>query len=308
MRRLASVLGAHVLVEEGEPMIDVDHAASRSERGTTYILMGDAAAAQRLAAPDASPSLLFQILRALPGRRPADRRRSHAAPERGRAMTALVVDPRRSRSSPLLGALRAARARPARSPRLPTASPSADPVPLHRARRSRSAASTRRCGSPASRARRSCRCSSRRCRCTSRSTRRCRASATARCRCSRRSSSAPRAPASRSTRGSSAGRTFRHAIRQLVEHETVRHVVVDRRRRRLAGLLPDDISWLLEHVPGEIIVIRPGPTSTQVLSSVRPGSRPKSRQSRATRGSGTRPDDPPPRFRFRASVARNGRT
>jgi hypothetical protein len=24
------------------------------------------------------------------------------------------------------------------------------------------------------------------------------------------------------------------------------------------GLLPDDISWLLEHVPGEIIVIRPG--------------------------------------------------
>jgi two-component system sensor histidine kinase KdpD len=65
VRRLASVLGAHVLVEEGEPMIDVITRIAR-ERGTTYILMGAPPARngwQRLTAP----ALLFQILRALPG-------------------------------------------------------------------------------------------------------------------------------------------------------------------------------------------------------------------------------------------------
>ena len=65
VRRLASVLGAHVLVEEGEPMIDVITRVAR-DRGTTYILMGAPPARngwQRLTAP----ALLFQILRALPG-------------------------------------------------------------------------------------------------------------------------------------------------------------------------------------------------------------------------------------------------
>ncbi|HUX73996.1 MAG TPA: sensor histidine kinase KdpD [Steroidobacteraceae bacterium] len=65
VRRLASVLGAHVLVEEGEPMIDVITRVA-NERGTTYILMGAPPprnAWQRLT----RPALPFQILRALPG-------------------------------------------------------------------------------------------------------------------------------------------------------------------------------------------------------------------------------------------------
>ena len=65
VRRLASVLGAHVIVEEGEPMIDVITRVVR-DRGTTYILMGAPPPRngwQRLRAP----SLLFEILRALPG-------------------------------------------------------------------------------------------------------------------------------------------------------------------------------------------------------------------------------------------------
>ena len=65
VRRLASVLGAHVLVEEGEVMIDVITRIAH-ERGTTYILMGTPPARsawQRLT----KPALLFQILRALPG-------------------------------------------------------------------------------------------------------------------------------------------------------------------------------------------------------------------------------------------------
>jgi hypothetical protein len=36
------------------------------------------------------------------------------------------------------------------------------------------------------------------------------------------------------------------------------------------GLLPDEISWLLENVPGEIIVIRPGtPADPEVLRTGR---------------------------------------
>jgi hypothetical protein len=54
------------------------------------------------------------------------------------------------------------------------------------------------------------------------------------------------------------GRSYHHAIRQLVEHEPFDTVVVTAGDVGSPGLLPDDISWLLEHVPGEIIVIRPG--------------------------------------------------
>ena len=65
VRRLASVLGAHVLVEEGDSMIEVVTRVAR-ERGTTYILMGtppSRSAWQRLT----QPALVFQILRELPG-------------------------------------------------------------------------------------------------------------------------------------------------------------------------------------------------------------------------------------------------
>jgi hypothetical protein len=54
------------------------------------------------------------------------------------------------------------------------------------------------------------------------------------------------------------GRSYHHAIRELVERESFDTVVVTAGDVGSPGLLPDDISWLLEHVPGEIIVIRPG--------------------------------------------------
>jgi two-component system sensor histidine kinase KdpD len=65
IRRLASVLGAHLLVEEGDSIADV---ASRvaHDRGTTYILMGrpnPRSALQRLS----KPALPYELLRELPG-------------------------------------------------------------------------------------------------------------------------------------------------------------------------------------------------------------------------------------------------
>jgi len=54
------------------------------------------------------------------------------------------------------------------------------------------------------------------------------------------------------------GRSYRHALRQMITNEHFDTVVVTAADHGSSGLLPDDISWLLENVPGEIIVIRPG--------------------------------------------------
>jgi hypothetical protein len=60
------------------------------------------------------------------------------------------------------------------------------------------------------------------------------------------------------------GRSYRHALRQLIAHEHFDTVVVTAADRGSTGLAPDDISWLLENVPGEIIVIRPGTTAVDL--------------------------------------------
>ena len=140
----------------------------------------------------------------------------------------------------------------------PPPGPPADPVPVRRPRPCRSARSTPRCGSPAPRTRRSCRCSWPGCRCTSRSTRRCRARPASRSRCRRRSSNAPRSSGSPSTPGSSAGATYRHALRQTIAHERFDRIVVAAAPHGGHGFGPEDVAWLLDNAPGEIVVLRPG--------------------------------------------------
>jgi two-component system sensor histidine kinase KdpD len=65
IRRLASVLGAHLLLEEGDSIAEVAARVAR-DRGTTYILMGrpnPRGALQRLS----KPALPYELLRELPG-------------------------------------------------------------------------------------------------------------------------------------------------------------------------------------------------------------------------------------------------
>jgi two-component system, OmpR family, sensor histidine kinase KdpD len=65
LRRLASVLGAHLLIEEGEDVAEAAIRVARA-RGTTYLLMGAPKprnAWRRLT----RPALPFQLLRGLPG-------------------------------------------------------------------------------------------------------------------------------------------------------------------------------------------------------------------------------------------------
>ena len=72
LRRLASVLGAHLLIERGDDVALTTQQIA-GERGTTYVLMGrprPRSALRRLA----QPALPVPAARAAAGRRPADRR------------------------------------------------------------------------------------------------------------------------------------------------------------------------------------------------------------------------------------------
>jgi len=65
IRRLAAVLGAHLLVEEGDSIAEVAARVAR-DRGTTYVLMGrpnPRGALQRLS----KPALPYELMRELPG-------------------------------------------------------------------------------------------------------------------------------------------------------------------------------------------------------------------------------------------------
>jgi hypothetical protein len=54
------------------------------------------------------------------------------------------------------------------------------------------------------------------------------------------------------------GRTERHALRRLLESETFDRIVVPAATSNTSGFSGADVAWLLEHAPGEVIVLRPG--------------------------------------------------
>ena len=54
------------------------------------------------------------------------------------------------------------------------------------------------------------------------------------------------------------GRTHRHALSTLLEHERFDTLVVPARTSSSDGFEPADVAWLLENAPGEVLVLRPG--------------------------------------------------
>jgi hypothetical protein len=53
------------------------------------------------------------------------------------------------------------------------------------------------------------------------------------------------------------GRSVRHAIRSLMEHERFDRVVVAAGAANGDGFSAEDVAWVLENVPGEILILRP---------------------------------------------------
>ena len=53
------------------------------------------------------------------------------------------------------------------------------------------------------------------------------------------------------------GRSYRHAMQQMIEHEPYDMIVVAAAAGGEAGFGAADVAWLLAHAPGEIVVLRP---------------------------------------------------
>jgi hypothetical protein len=54
------------------------------------------------------------------------------------------------------------------------------------------------------------------------------------------------------------GRSHRHALATLLEHERYDTLVVPARTSNSDGFEPSDVAWLLENAPGEVLVLRTG--------------------------------------------------
>jgi nucleotide-binding universal stress UspA family protein len=63
------------------------------------------------------------------------------------------------------------------------------------------------------------------------------------------------------------GRTYRDALRRLLEQEQFDRVIVSASESRSTGLSADDLEWLLERVPAEVMILRPAPDDTRRISA-----------------------------------------
>ena len=62
------------------------------------------------------------------------------------------------------------------------------------------------------------------------------------------------------------GRSYRDALRRLLEQEHFDRVIVSATDSPRIGLSGDDLEWLLERVPAEVMILRPAPDDTRQIS------------------------------------------
>jgi nucleotide-binding universal stress UspA family protein len=63
------------------------------------------------------------------------------------------------------------------------------------------------------------------------------------------------------------GRTYRDALRRLLAEEQFDRVIVSATDDPNAGLSGDDLQWLLQRVPAEIMILRPAPDDTRRIAA-----------------------------------------
>jgi nucleotide-binding universal stress UspA family protein len=64
-----------------------------------------------------------------------------------------------------------------------------------------------------------------------------------------------------------AGRTYRHALARLLEHEQFDRVIVSATEELRTGLSGPDLIWLLTHTSAEVMILRPSSTDTKTISA-----------------------------------------
>jgi Universal stress protein family len=63
------------------------------------------------------------------------------------------------------------------------------------------------------------------------------------------------------------GRTYRDALRRLLDSEHVDRVIVSATSNSRKGLSSDDLEWLLEQVPAEVMILRPDPADHREVTA-----------------------------------------
>jgi nucleotide-binding universal stress UspA family protein len=63
------------------------------------------------------------------------------------------------------------------------------------------------------------------------------------------------------------GRTYRDALRRLLDQERFDRIIVSATDSRRTGLSADDLEWMLEQIPAEVLILRPAPDDTGRLSA-----------------------------------------
>jgi nucleotide-binding universal stress UspA family protein len=63
------------------------------------------------------------------------------------------------------------------------------------------------------------------------------------------------------------GRTYRDALRRTLEAEPVDRVIVSATANSRKGLSADDLEWLLEKVPAEVLILRPDPEDERKVTA-----------------------------------------
>jgi nucleotide-binding universal stress UspA family protein len=63
------------------------------------------------------------------------------------------------------------------------------------------------------------------------------------------------------------GRSYRHALERLLDRENFDRVVVPATTESRAGFSGDDLVWVLERAPAEVLILRPGPEDMQQVTA-----------------------------------------
>jgi nucleotide-binding universal stress UspA family protein len=63
------------------------------------------------------------------------------------------------------------------------------------------------------------------------------------------------------------GRSYRHALSRLLDRERFDRVVVPATPEAGAELSGDDLAWLLEKAPAEVLILRPGPGDERFVTA-----------------------------------------
>jgi hypothetical protein len=63
------------------------------------------------------------------------------------------------------------------------------------------------------------------------------------------------------------GRTYRDAMRRMLDSEAVDRVIVSATSNSRKGLSADDLEWMLEKVPAEVLILRPDPEDRRKLTA-----------------------------------------